>query len=110
MVGVDALESWWERLPPARRGELIRLRHSPLRPDLALELWQDSGWLPVVRPGRWSDDANRLAWRFAPEVEEFLAQHAAQQDAVDVSVAREERVADHRVHEVSPGDRVDLTR
>jgi hypothetical protein len=76
MVSVDALTSWWERMPEARRTELLAHRCSPIRPDLALELWHESGWLPVVRPGRWSTDVHRLAWRFAPEVEEFLDAHA----------------------------------
>ena len=76
MVHNDALLSWWERMTDDRRSELLAHSHAPIRPDLALELWQDSGWLPVVRPGRWSDDVNRLAWRFAPEVEDFLADHA----------------------------------
>ena len=73
MVHNDALLSWWERMTDDRRSELLAHRHAPIRPDLALELWQDSGWLPVVRPGLWSDDVHRLAWRFSPEVEEFLS-------------------------------------
>jgi hypothetical protein len=72
MIHNDALMSWWERMTDDRRSDLLAHRHAPIRPDLALELWQDSGWLPVVRPGRWSDDVHRLAWRFAPEVEDFL--------------------------------------
>jgi hypothetical protein len=73
MIHNDALMSWWERMTDDRRSELLAHRNAPIRPDLALELWQDSGWLPVVRPGRWSDDVHRLAWRFAPEVEDLLA-------------------------------------
>jgi hypothetical protein len=72
MIRNDALMSWWERMTDERRHALLAHRRAPIRPDLALELWQDSGWLPVVRPGRWSDDIHRLAWRFAPEVEDFL--------------------------------------
>jgi hypothetical protein len=77
MVRNDALMSWWERMTDDRRSELLAHRNAPIRPDLALELWQDSGWLPVVRPGRGSDDVHRLAWRFSPEAEEFLAHVAA---------------------------------
>ena len=91
MVSVDALTSWWERMTDERRSELLAHRQSPLRPDLALELWQDSGWIPVVRPGRWSADVHRLAWRFAPEVEEFLAEHALRHEA---ATAPEPGVAD----------------
>ena len=76
MIHNDALMSWWERMADDRRSDLLAHRHAPIRPDLALELWQDSGWLPVVRPGRWSDDVHRLAWRFSPEVEDFLDDHA----------------------------------
>jgi hypothetical protein len=72
MIHTDTLMPWWERMTDARRSELLAHRHAPIRPDLALELWQESGWLPVVRPGRWSDDVHRLAWRFSPEVEDFL--------------------------------------
>jgi len=77
MIRTEALMPWWERMTESRRSELLAHRRAPIRPDLAVELWQESGWLPVVRPGRWSDDVDRLAWRFAPEVEEFLDDVAA---------------------------------
>ena len=77
MLTDDALRSWWDRMPPQTRTLVAENLDGPIRPDLALRIWEESGYLPVVRPGRGSDDLHRLAWRVAPEVARFVAARAA---------------------------------
>jgi len=74
MLSEDALTSWWERMTPDTRALVVEYCRAPIRPDLALHIWQESGYLPVVKPGRAGDDAQRLAWGLAPEVTRFVTE------------------------------------
>jgi len=72
MLSEDALRSWWERMTPDTRALVVEYCHASIRPDLALHIWQESGYLPVVKPGRAGEDVRRLAWRLAPEAAQFV--------------------------------------
>jgi len=87
MLADDALLSWWERMPTQTRALIAAHVDGPIRPDVALSIWQESGFLPVVRPGRGSDDLHRLAWRMAPEVSRFVL------DRTSCGVAAPDQVA-----------------
>jgi hypothetical protein len=87
MLADDALQSWWERMPTQTRALLADHVDGPIRPDIALHIWQESGFLPVVRPGRGSDDLHRLAWRMAPEVSRFVLARTSRGSAVPDQVA-----------------------
>ena len=75
----DQLWQWWaEVLTDVERAELLATVDRPLRPDLALELWRNSGFVRVVEPEAWSVQTSPLTWRLTAEVRDFVAERAAE--------------------------------